>query len=639
MGFTGRAGQSGHLDTLPRTSAHPHPDALIPVWLRRAQGLYGRVVEAASRGLELAKAYRTGLRFFIATVLVVGAAALRIWPLQGLELRIPWVTFYPAVMVAALYGGLSTGLLATALSALAVLVWSPTVEPFIDDPGDWLGMGVFMVNCAMISLVSEAMHRARARATAAREQAEAANRAKSVFLANMSHELRTPLNAILGFSRLMRNAPDVAPGQARNLEIIVRSGEHLLNLINNVLDISKIESGRVELERSRFDLHHLLHETQSLMHVRAVEKGLSFTMVLSPDLPRYVTADSGKLHQVLINLVANAIKFTRAGAVFLRADVDARDSPRHAKVRFEIEDSGPGIREADRQRLFSPFVQLGEQSPTEPGTGLGLVISKQYVELMGGRIAVESQPGKGSTFRFDIPVDIDLHPSEGIPEMPLHGRITGLAAGQVRHRLLIAEDQPENRLLLHELLEPLGFDLRDAVNGQEAVAQFEQWHPHLIWMDIRMPLMGGLEATRRIKASSAGAGTTIIALTAHALEDERNEILESGCDDFIRKPYRDTDIFNALAKHLDVRYVYDQGRAPAAASSDAELSAAQLRELPAALLEELRESALLLNGRRCLEVAERIGRVDDSLGKQLRRMTDNLQFKELLAALEAPIGR
>ena len=469
---------------------------------------------------------------------------------------------------------------------------------------------------------------------AAVDNAEAANRAKSVFVANMSHELRSPLNVILGFSRLMADDPQVTADQGQKLKLIVRSGENLLRLINNVLDIAKIEADRVELEQTQFDLHQALHETHSMMQVRAVEKGLSFSIALSTDLPRYVTTDSGKLNQVLVNLIGNAIKFTKTGGVILRARAENVQSPQRALVRFEIEDSGPGIRAADQQRIFAPFVQLPDHPPAEAGSGLGLVISEQHVKLMGGRIAVTSEVGKGSIFRFDIPVAVALQSAEDIPVDPQPGRITGIAAGQQRYRLLIAEDSPDNRLLLRTILERLGLDIREAVNGQDAVAQHEAWHPHLIWMDIRMPIMNGLDATRRIRESNAGGGTKIIAVTAHALEDERKEILAAGCDDFIRKPYAESAIFGALAKHLGVRFAYAEKHSLVADSESSEGSLAQLEKLPPGLLQELRDAAVLLDGPRCLEIATRIDDDEGELRGWLRRMVDNLQYAELLHLLD-----
>ncbi len=470
----------------------------------------------------------------------------------------------------------------------------------------------------------------------AKEQAEKANRAKSVFLANMSHELRTPLNAVLGFSEVMKNSRDVTVEQRENLNIITRSGEHLLSLINNVLNMSKIESGRVELEESHLDLRQLIQEIKLLMNVRAVEKGLDFILEQAPGLPGNIAVDGGKLRQVLINLMGNAIKYTQEGSVTLKIDyrqlriedwkkAAAPDPFSLVNLQFSVMDTGPGIREEDRDRIFSPFVQLGERPPTEAGTGLGLAICKQYAELMGGAVSVASEEGKGSAFHLEIPVAV--LPVEAVPATRRRGRVTGPAEGQPRFRLLMAEDHPENRLLLRRILEPLGFDLREAVNGREAVAIFEEWRPHLIWMDIRMPVMDGLEAIRRIKGTDAGAGTKIVALTAHALEEERRAIMAAGCDDFICKPYQYVEILDALTKHLGVRFVYEKETTPAVAL---QVNAAALADLPDDLLHTLEQALVRIDMGAVGRAVEAIRAHNPSVADALAALARDTEFGRIL---------
>ena len=589
--------------------------------------------------------HREWLRYVLAVALVAVAGGLRLWPLGALELRIPWVTFYPAVMASALYGGFAAGVVTTLLSIALVFFWSPTGQPFIDDPGDWLGVGVFLVNCLLISTMSEAMHQARIRASRARAQAEAANRAKSVFLANMSHELRTPLNAILGFSRLMERSGGLSGEHLRNLRIIVNSGEHLLNLINNVLDISKIEAGHMVLESGRFDLHHLLHEVGALMKVQMAEKGLALVTELAADLPREVVADAGKLRQILLNLLGNAVKYTEQGSITLRVKrADGAGVP-PLRLRFEVADTGRGIAARDQAAIFAPFRQTGSQPPSQTGTGLGLAICKQFAELMGGRIGVVSEPGQGSTFHLEVPVEIPPPSTTGHEAVQRERQVLGVAAGQPALRILIAEDRMENRLLLRSILAPLEFEVREVMDGGEAVKLFEAWRPHLIWMDIRMPVLSGLEATRRIRTMPGGAEVRIIAITAHALEAERLEILEAGCDDFIRKPYRENEIHDALAQHMAVRFRYEVRRDDVRSTRDAgandggEAEALQrLEKQPPGRLREFRDALVLLDGEQALRVAGLISDDDPELGRGLREMIDGLRFGELLERLDGLMG-
>ncbi|MEW5871732.1 MAG: ATP-binding protein [Chloroflexota bacterium] len=387
--------------------------------------------------------------------------------------------------------------------------------------------------------------------------AEAANRAKSVFLANMSHELRTPLNAILGFTELMGHSPNLTPEQNRQLAIINRSGEHLLALINSILELSKIEAGRMELQLQPVDLYSLLLELQEMYQLRAEHKGLTLRIERSPDLPQHVRADHSKLRQVLLNLLSNAVKFTRSGGVVLRAGITSPDQNNlegnTMLVHFAIQDTGVGIAAEELPGLFTPFTQTESGKRSQQGTGLGLAISRQYVELMGGQIAASSQLGVGSTFAFDIPVTV----LDAIEEVAPDRRVVAIEPGQPSFRILIAEDVDTIRLLLSSLLQPLGFAVRQAANGQEALAIWDEWQPDLIFMDIRMPILDGYGAIKQIKSDPRGSQTVIVALTSSAFAEDRSTILAQGCNEFIRKPFRQREIFDVLHKCLGVCFVYE----------------------------------------------------------------------------------
>ncbi len=386
----------------------------------------------------------------------------------------------------------------------------------------------------------------------ARDAAEAANRAKSVFLANMSHELRTPLNAILGFAQLMRQDHSVGPNQSENLEIINNSGDHLLRLINDVLEIAKIEAGKLQLEINTFNLHELVREVGDMMRLKAQQKGLQLEQDQSSDFPRFIKGDEARLRQILVNLVSNAVKFTEQGGVTIRLH-SKRNAVHHLLI--EVEDTGPGISSIDQQRLFKPFEQLSLDS-SQGGTGLGLAIVQQFVQLMGGSVSVESELGQGSLFRVDLP----LEAADNI-EIPQRverndGERSSLLPGQPHYRILIAENQRENQLLLTKLMTDLGLEVKVAQNGVECVALFRQWKPDLIFMDWRMPVMDGDEATRQIRYLPGGDQVKIVILTASALKEQEAMLRASGIDDYVSKPYRLDEIYLILEKQLGLTWLY-----------------------------------------------------------------------------------
>ncbi|OYD92847.1 histidine kinase [Nostoc sp. 'Peltigera membranacea cyanobiont' 210A] len=533
----------------------------------------------------------------------------------------------------------------------------------------------------LLKLVGEIIAIGRARYQAeealriAKEAAETANRAKSAFLANMSHELRTPLNAILGFSQLMERDTSLNSNQRESLATINRSGEHLLNLINDVLEMSKIEAGQIIFNPEDFDLYLLLQTLQEMFQVRTQAKQLFLRFEMAPNLPRYIQTDEGKLRQVLINLLGNAVKFTQSGGVTLRVRLGSGEQGAGSRLAvsvaereqgenssplppapcpsasspslfFEIQDTGRGIAAEEMTNLFQPFVQTTSGIQTKEGTGLGLTISRQFVRLLGGDIHLTSRLGQGATFSFDIQVNLAAA-LKTTPKLN-KGRVLKLAANQPTYRILVVDDRKENRDLIVQLLGSIGFEIEAANNGQEAIAIWQTWQPHLIWMDMRMPVINGYDATKEIRAreknTTTNFRTVIIALTASAFEEQQASILAAGCDDLVRKPFREQVIFEKIAEYLQVRYICAEESNEDGTDKNLENTQSSILDLrsaitimPAQWLIELNQAAVEVDAERILQLIEQIPQTHSALTEKLANLVRNFCFDEIIDLTEENI--
>gem|GEM_PF-2430032 len=475
----------------------------------------------------------------------------------------------------------------------------------------------------------------------AKEEVEAAHEAKSVFLASISHELRTPLNAILGFSDLLMQDSKMSQKQQESLVTIHRSGEHLLNMISDLLDFSKIESNSVGLNVTSTNLSALHEEVIFMNREMALSNGTRLNLEQGQDFPYLVVMDGGKLRQVLINLVSNAIKFTENGTVSLR--VSGEFHKKHVHLSYEIEDTGVGINQDQLEGIFKPFVQTGSEAQKQKGTGLGLAISQRLIGLLGGTIRVESEIGKGSIFSFDLKVKL----GETVISDASAGRtskIIELREDQSPCRILLVDDSLDHLRLLRKQLEPVGFQIHTASSGKEALEEFELWEPHLIWMDLNMPVMDGLQAADRIRRLSGGENVKILALTTGSKEVDKESVFKAGCDDLCQKPYEIENLLVTMAKHLDISYTYEadfssEGSIRASTEMDEQESLANTNLLD--LHSDFKELAGLLrdSDTRALEVSEAIEeRMKDDLQDQrlnkVLKMVKRFEFEESLVILK-----
>jgi predicted ATPase/signal transduction histidine kinase/CheY-like chemotaxis protein/tRNA A-37 threonylcarbamoyl transferase component Bud32 len=466
----------------------------------------------------------------------------------------------------------------------------------------------------------------------AEDKATFASKAKSDFLSNMSHEFRTPLNVILGFAQILARDISIGEEQQKQVAIINRHAHHILTLINEVLDLAKIESGKATLDNINFDLDNFLESLKETFLPQAEYKGLFFTIKKDENLLRSIKTDEVKLRQIFINLIGNAFKFTKTGGISLRvrSAKSAQEAGDIQMLYCEVEDTGIGIDPEHQEKIFAPFIQSSASVDQTVGTGLGLSITRQFIELMGGDIEVTSTPDIGSTFRFKVAIEKSEHAE--IKRSSRSPRVIGIAPGQKTFRLLIVEDVVENRRILVKLFNSIGFRVKEASNGAQGVEMCQNWHPDLVWMDIRMPVMDGYEATREIRKTKAGKEVIIVALTAQAFGNEQEKIFKAGCNDFINKPYSEEELFATMKKYLGVQFIYqdeDKKNINSGEKTTGFLDPESIAKLPEDARNTLLEATVNLDQESFFTVLEQLPPLHKKIAVALQALVENYRFEDV----------
>jgi len=458
----------------------------------------------------------------------------------------------------------------------------------------------------------------------AKEEAERANASKSIFLANMSHEIRTPMNAILGFSQLLLRDSSISEQQREYLGIINRSGEHLLELINDILEMSKIEAGRINLNPNSFSLNEFVKDLRNLFRSKMDEKGLAFILENKDENLKFIVADENKLRQIFINIIGNALKFTDAGNIVWRINTVRIKETMY--LISEIEDTGKGIAKEEIQRLFKAFEQT-EVGINAGGTGLGLAISQKFAKLMGGEITVTSIKGKGSCFKLKI--KIKKGHKHKRDEKILDNRVVGVNTRSRGKRILVVDDITENRSLLCKTLVAAGFQVFEAENGKEAIEKFLEINPNIILMDILMPVMDGIDATKIIRKNEKGKDVPIIAVTSSVFEKEKNEIMNSGVNGYLARPFKEKQLFEVIAQCIDIEYIYENEELNSTINKN-KFDVQLMKELQQDLVEKMREATINGDSDKLLELIDEVLKSSPELGEELRVLANDYKYEELL---------